>query len=53
MYSPKINEDLIPVIYRIAKIKSKRMTQIVNEILIREINKIMQEEKMHIEEIKV
>ena len=33
MYSPKIAEDLIPTLYRLAKHKRKPMTRIVDEIL--------------------
>jgi len=33
MYSPKIAEDLIPVLYRLAKNRGKPMTRIVNEII--------------------
>lgn len=33
MYSPKINENLIPVIYRLAKEQKKPMTKLVNEII--------------------
>jgi len=33
MYSPKIKEELIPKIYKIAKIRGIRMTTLVNEIL--------------------
>ena len=33
MYSPKINEAYIPVIYRMAKSKGMRMTTLVNEII--------------------
>lgn len=33
MYSPKIREDLIPIIYRRAKLEDKPMTAVVNEIL--------------------
>lgn len=33
MYSPKINEGLIPELYRISKSKGKPMTKIVNEII--------------------
>lgn len=33
MYSPKIKEEFIPLIYRIAKNKGKRMTTLVNEII--------------------
>lgn len=38
MYSPKISEELIPVIYRISKSKGKPMTHIVNEILQKAVN---------------
>lgn len=34
MYSPKVNEKLIPILYRQAKEKNKPMTKIVNEILV-------------------
>lgn len=33
MYSPEIAEDLIPILYRIAKEKKRPMTKIVDEIL--------------------
>jgi DNA-directed RNA polymerase subunit RPC12/RpoP len=33
MYSPKIKENLIPVIYKRAKEEGKSMTKVVNEIL--------------------
>jgi hypothetical protein len=33
MYSPKIKEELIPKIYRLAKARGIRMTTWVNEIL--------------------
>ena len=33
MYSPKIYDHLIPIIYREAKAKGKPMTKIVNDIL--------------------
>lgn len=33
MYSPKIREDLIPVLYRIGKEEQKPMTKVVDEIL--------------------
>ena len=33
MYSPKIREDLIPVLYRIGKAEQKPMTRVVDEIL--------------------
>ncbi len=33
MYSPKIREDLIPIIYQKAKLIDKSMTEFVDEIL--------------------
>ena len=33
MYSPKIYEDLIPVLYNIGRERNKPMTHIVDEIL--------------------
>lgn len=33
MYSPRIAEDLIPLLYRAAKAKKMPMTRVVNEIL--------------------
>ena len=33
MYSPKISEDLVPLIYRAAKIQKVPMTHWVNEVL--------------------
>jgi hypothetical protein len=33
LYTPKISEDLIPLIYQKAKSEKKPMTKIVNEIL--------------------
>jgi hypothetical protein len=33
MYSPKIDEGLIPTLYRLAKEKKVPMTRLVNEIL--------------------
>ena len=33
MYSPKIKEDLIPVLYRLARKQGKPMTRLVDEIL--------------------
>lgn len=34
MYSPKIREELIPIIYRVAKLKRVPMTCVVNEAVI-------------------
>ena len=39
MYSPKINEDLIPVIYKLAKKEGKTMTRLLDEILRKELKK--------------
>ena len=39
MYSPKIDEDLIPILYRLAKHEGKTMTRLVDEILRAEIKK--------------
>jgi len=33
MYSPKIDEELIPRLYRLRKLKKIPMTRLVNEIL--------------------
>lgn len=33
MYSPKIKEELIPILYHLAKAKGTRMTTLVNEII--------------------
>ena len=33
MYSPRIKDDLIPVIYRLARQEGKPMTRLVDEIL--------------------
>jgi len=33
MYSPKIDEELIPRIYRLGKLKKVPMTRLVNDIL--------------------
>ena len=37
MYSPRIKEDLIPVLYKLAKQEGKPMTQLVDEILRKEL----------------
>ena len=39
MYSPKIKEDLIPILYKLAKQERKPMTKLVDEILRSEIAK--------------
>jgi len=37
MYSPKIKEDLIPILYKLAKQEGKRMTALIDEMLRAEI----------------
>ena len=39
MYSPKIKEDLIPHLYKLAKQENKPMTTVVDEILRKGITK--------------
>ncbi len=39
MYSPKIDEDLIPILYKLAKREGKTMTRLVDEMLRAEIEK--------------
>jgi hypothetical protein len=43
MYSPRIRDDLIPLLYRIARHEEKPMTRIVDEILRPEIESRMQQ----------
>lgn len=38
MYSPKVEEELIPKIYQIAKTRGMRMTTLVNKILRKALN---------------
>ena len=45
MYSPKIKEDLIPVLYRLAKKQSKPMTEVVDEILREKIAHLNEQEE--------
>ena len=40
MYSPKIKDDLIPVLYKLAKQMGKPMTRLVDEILRKELGKM-------------
>ena len=52
MYSPKINADLIPDIYKLSKATQKPMTKVVDEIIGDYLNKIeISEEKITINEI--
>lgn len=43
MYSPKIDEDLIPVLYKMAKAQGRPMTKIVNDI----IRKVIDKDSLH------
>lgn len=53
MYSPKISEDLIPDLYRLAKAKKRPMTKIVNEIISSYLQNIeIIEEQTIVQEIK-
>ncbi|MFH0796988.1 MAG: hypothetical protein V2A65_08040 [Candidatus Omnitrophota bacterium] len=46
MYSPKISEELVPDLYRIAKAKHLRMTSLVNDIIFRAIKDIRVETRI-------
>jgi len=53
MYSPKISEELIPDLYRLAKAKKRPMTKVVNEIIWDYIKNIeIVEEETMIQEIR-
>lgn len=39
MYSPKIRDDLIPLLYRLARQEAKPMTRLVDEILRAEVER--------------
>ena len=39
MYSPKVKEDLIPILYKLAKQEGKPMTGLIDEMLRGEISK--------------
>ena len=39
MYSPKIRDDLIPLLYRLARQEGKPMTRLVDEILRAEVER--------------
>lgn len=45
MYSPKIDEELIPRIYRLGKLKKTPMTRMVNEILQRGLSEMEEKER--------
>jgi hypothetical protein len=40
VYSPKISEELIPVLYKIAQSEQKPMTSLVNELIREELERI-------------
>ncbi len=44
MYSPKIDKELIPRIYRLGKLKKMPMTRLVNEILQRRLSEMEEKE---------
>jgi hypothetical protein len=46
MYSPKINEELIPKIYEIVKKKGIKMTKLVNDILEKAVNGSEEKEEL-------
>ena len=43
MYSPRINEDLIPVLYKLAKHEGKPMTKVVDNLIRDEANRRLKE----------
>lgn len=45
MYSPKIREDLIPILYQLAKQQGKPMTEVVDEILREKLAHLIKEEE--------
>ncbi len=45
MYSPKIDEELIPRLYRLRKLKKIPMTRLVNEILEKALSEMEEEER--------
>ncbi len=48
MYSPKIDEELIPRLYRLRKLKKIPMTRLVNGILEKAASEMEQEERENI-----
>jgi hypothetical protein len=45
MYSPKISEAFIPVLYRMAKENGLKMTVLINQIIAKEIKKQQRKER--------
>lgn len=54
MYSPKISEEYVPFLYRLASVKKVPMTQLVNQIVKDFLIKsgIIEEEKINHEQAK-
>lgn len=50
MYSPKIREDLIPPLYRLAKARRVPMTRLVSDILAAALAQVRVEEVQEVEE---
>jgi hypothetical protein len=48
MYSPKIKESLIPILYRLKKTTGKPMTQIVNEAVLQYLIKQQNKEDKYV-----
>ncbi len=53
MYSPKIKEELIPVLFRVALAKKMPMTKLVNRIIEEYLEKNHQAELLQIKEKEV
>jgi len=53
MYSPKISEELIPDLYRIAKAKKVPMTRLINDIIWGAIKDIVVETRIITKTMKV
>jgi hypothetical protein len=47
MYSPKIGDDLIPLLYRLARQEGKPMTRLVDEILRVEVERRVSQGDQH------
>jgi hypothetical protein len=46
VYSPKISEELIPVLYKIAQSEQKPMTSLVNELIREELERKIRMDKI-------
>jgi post-segregation antitoxin (ccd killing protein) len=49
MYSPKISDEYIPEIYRLAKDRGMHMTRLVNEMIARALKDIKENRKPNME----